>query len=192
MWKGIIFVVIGVPVAILVHHGAFRQIKWIEGQIDSIYGIGLSHQGHYRDICNTFQTVDDLIAKSGENDLGNKKMGIYLTDPDTGIPPEQWQSFAGVSTSKDKAEIFQSKSLVSLEKAYVPAQKVLKTTFPYYSQLSTLLSVWKVYPAHKKYRQDNKITTDCPAIIEFYNYDEGIIEFYSLIDAPIFTKKIKD
>eukprot|EP00794_Sanderia_malayensis_P011806 gene11806-13029_t len=117
------------------------------------------YKGRYSSAGTAFHELDKV--------KGNKRfscVGIYFDDPDQ-VAADETCYAVGVFIEKEKTsqseaeEITETMRGVGYKSVELPAvSKAVCTTFPFKIGLSIVIAVAKVYPALRKYVQENKIS----------------------------------
>lgn len=154
---------------LFVYSGGFSSVDIEERNVGPMK---LVFAEHYGDYSHTKEIQDSIYQALKENGVNAEKgFGIYYDDP-ANTPTDSLYSLSGCVL-----EIRDTNKIKTLKRKGFRIEQMNKTpgivaSFPYRTQFSILLGVYKVYPEFKEYRKEHNLQ-EKPAM-EIYTPDSII------------------
>lgn len=161
----VVVVIVALAAGIGYWFGMFEPLEFTETEMWEMPVLYKTHVGDYTQVGKIY---DEMYVEFEENSIEMwVGFGVYLDDPQK-VPKEELKSALG--------SVYSGGVLTG---SAIPAwwihkitkeHKAVTVTFPYKNKMSFMLGVMKVYPAIKKYVEEN----DYPmvAVMEVYDYDK--------------------
>ncbi len=160
----VLFVAIALVAGAAYWYGMFEPLEFTKTEMWEMQVLYKTHVGDYTQVGKIY---DEMYTEFEKNKIEMKEgFGVYLDDPQE-VPKEELKSALG--------SVYSGAVLTG---SAIPAwwiHKITKkheavtVTFPYKNKMSFMLGVMKVYPAIKKYVEENNYPMK--AIVEVYSYD---------------------
>lgn len=180
---GIIVLILAAIIIILgfflARNGLFATVEITEKNAGPYLMVYTPHIGDYKNVSPVMQTLyDDL--KDNFNITTTRGFGLYY-DPPQEVPVEELRSIVGcIIDNKTIEEITELGTKYGI--ATYPASVSVVAEFPYKSQVSIFLGIFKVYPKLDEYL-NGKNAPKIP-IMELYDQPNGKIEYIASTQLP--------
>lgn len=164
----ILIAVLAVSVVLFFTYGYFGGLKKIIVNIEEQGGETVVYQEIKGEYKQSGAIMDKIYNSLLENDTiaTCKGFGKYFDNPEK-VDKNQLRSQAGcIIEERDSQNIDRISD--RFETMVIPRKKYITTDYPYKNKLSVLFSLIRVYPALKKYAEDNGFDEDSP-VMEIYD-----------------------